>query len=139
MRPAEIDRFISYGLLAFLFSGVCWLFGLAVSAAMMCGLGAMSGSFSEWRTERGLWMLGALFLIIFGFFYAVITYNQAADWIAGRAALRGIMAIDWFIGTTALRLQNRESHLAPSLAAIVPPKMWTYLDPAIAPSTGWLI
>ncbi len=105
--PADIDRVISFGLVAFLFSGVCWRFDLAVSAAMMCGLGAMSGSFREWRTERGLWMLGALFLIIFGVFYAVITYNQVTDWVAGRTALPGIMAIDWFIGTSALGFMVR--------------------------------
>lgn len=102
MSPAEIDRVISYGLLAFLFSGVCWLFGFAVSTLMLGGLGAMSGSFAKWRTERGLWMLGALYLIVFGGFSAVITYYQVADWIAGLAALRGVMAVDWFIGTSAL-------------------------------------
>lgn len=45
----------------------------------------MAGSFVNWRTDRGLWMLGALFFLIFGAFYCVGTYHQVADWIAGRA------------------------------------------------------
>ena len=107
MSPAEIDRVIDYGLLAFLACGVCWLCGLAVSVLMLGGLGAMSGSFGAWRTERGLWMLGALFLLIFGGFSVLITYHQIADWIAGRAPLAGLMAVDWLIGTAALTYMVR--------------------------------
>ena len=106
MSPAQIDRTIDYGLLAFVACGVCWLCGLAVSTLMLGGLGAMSGSFTEWRTERGLWMLGALFLLIFGGVSLLITY-QIADWFAGRAPLQGLMAFDWFIGTTALTYMVR--------------------------------
>ncbi|MEM6689730.1 MAG: hypothetical protein AAF664_09910 [Planctomycetota bacterium] len=107
MSSAQIDRTIVYGLLAFVACGVCWLFDLAVSALMLGGLGAMSGCFAEWRTERGLWMLGALFLLVFGGFSLLITYHQIADWFAGRAPLRGLLAVDWFIGTTTLTYMVR--------------------------------
>lgn len=107
MSPAGIDRTISFGLLAFAAGGLCWLLGFAVSTMMLVGLGAMAGSFTEWRTERGLWMLGALFLVIFSGFYCVVTYHQIADWIAGRAPLQGLMAVDWFIGTSTLTYMVR--------------------------------
>ena len=107
MTPDQIDRTISYGILAFLAAGVCWLLGLVVSSPMLIGLGAMSGSFDNWRTERGLWMLGLLFLLIFGGFYVIITYHQFADWIAGRAPLVGRMWIDWIIATSALTFKIR--------------------------------
>ena len=107
MSPTEVDRFMAYGLLAFLAGGICWLCGLAVSMGMLIGLGAMSGSFNDWRTERGLWMLGALFLFIFGGFYVIAVYHQFADWFAGRAPLRGMMALDWFIATLALGYKVR--------------------------------
>ena len=107
MSPTEIDRTIAFGLLAFLACGVCWACGLAVSTLMLGGLGAMSGSFGKWRTERGLWMLGALFLLFFGGFSLLITYHQIADWFAGRAPLRGLMAVDWLIGTTTLTYMVR--------------------------------
>ena len=71
MSTNEIDRVIAYGLLAFIACGVCWFCDLVVSAWTLGGLGAMSGSFDNWRTERGLWMLAALFLLIFGGFFAL--------------------------------------------------------------------
>jgi hypothetical protein len=52
-------------------------------------------------------MLGGLFLLIFGGFYAIITYHQIADWWVGRAPLRGEMAIDWLIATTTLSYMVR--------------------------------
>lgn len=107
MSPAAIDRVSSYRVLAFAACVICWLCGLPVSTVMLGGLGAMSGSFGEWRSERGLWMLGALFLIIFGGLSFLITYHQIADWIAGRAAPRGAMAIDWIIGTSTLTYMVR--------------------------------
>ena len=107
MIPDKIDLTISYGILAFLAAGVCRLFGLVVSIPMLIGLGAMSGSFDNWRTERGLWMLGLLFLLIFGGFYVIITYHQVAGWIAGRAPLAGRICIDWIIATSVLTLKIR--------------------------------
>ena len=107
MSPAEIDRTIAFGLLAFLGGAICWLVGFAVSTMMMFGLGAMTGSFGNWRTERGLWMLGALFLLIFGGFYVIFAYFQIADWWGGRAPLQGAMAIDWFVGTATLSYMVR--------------------------------
>ena len=102
MSPAEIDRLIAYGIFAFIAGGICWLLGMAVSTVMLVGLGAMSGAFEDWRTEHGLWMLGTLFLLIFGGFYAIITYHQIADWLVGRAPLQGWAAIDWLIATSTL-------------------------------------
>ena len=107
MKPDEIDRVIAYGLLAFIACGVCWFCGLAVSALMLGGLGAMSGSFGNWRTEGGLWMLAALFLLIFGGFFAMFIYHQILDWWVGRLPLRGAMAIDWLIGISTLSYMVR--------------------------------
>lgn len=107
MSPAGIDRAIAFGLLAFLGGAICWLVDFALSPMMLIGLGAMTGSFDNWRTERGLWMLGALFLLIFGGFYLMLTYFQIADWWVGRAPLRGAMAFDWFLGTATLSYMVR--------------------------------
>lgn len=107
MNADDIDRTITYGLLAFLAAGACWLCGLVVSTGMLVGVGAMSGSFNDWRKERGLWMLSALFLIIFGGFYAVVSYHQISDWLAGRAPLRGLMAVDWILATSLLTYKIR--------------------------------
>jgi hypothetical protein len=107
MTPAEIDRAASFALLSFVLGGICWFFGLAISTLMFVGLGAMGRSFTDWRSEHGLWMLGALFFLIFGGLFATFTFFQIADWVAGRVPLGWWLAFDWFIGTSVLSYMVR--------------------------------
>ena len=107
MSQVAVDRTIRYGVFAFLGGAICWFAGLVVSSMMLAGLGAMTGCFDNWRTERGLWMLGALFLLMFGGFYVIFACFQILDWQAGRAQLRGADAVDWFVGTTTLSFMVR--------------------------------
>jgi hypothetical protein len=86
---------------------VCWLAGASISTLMFIGLGAMGGSFTEWRKDLGLWMLGALFLLIFGSSYITCSFFQIADVVRGRAPLAAWPALDWLTGTSVLGLMVR--------------------------------
>jgi hypothetical protein len=46
---------------------------------MAIWLGALAGSFRQWREEPGLWMLSALFLVMCCTFWALMTWSRIMD------------------------------------------------------------
>jgi len=65
LSTKTIERFIRLAGLSFLVGVACWFAGFYVTGLMFVGLGAMGGSMGAYRTERGIWMLGALYLVVF--------------------------------------------------------------------------
>ena len=60
--------------------------GLAVG--MMAGwLGASAGAMQSWRTERGVWLLSALFLVIALTCFAMMAYGRFSDLLRGVATI----------------------------------------------------
>ncbi len=106
MSPPTIDRVVQWSAIPMIVGVGCWFADLAISSVMFVALGAMGGSFSEWRTERGLWMLGALFLTIFGAIHVLLLYHATIDWIAGRA-VGGMVAVDIIVASSVLALMVR--------------------------------
>lgn len=106
MKPTTIDRIVQRHSIPMILGVACWFAGLASSGVMLVGLGAMGGSFSKWRTEHGLWMLGALFLISCGSLLVLFVYHSVMDAIAGRFPT-GIVAVDGVVATSLLAFMVR--------------------------------
>lgn len=106
MNPTTIDRIVLWAAVPMIVGVGCWFAGLAISTTMLVSLGAMGRSFSTWRTERGLWMLSALFLTMFGPIHVLLIYHSVLDAVAG-GAIKSILAVDVFIGTSALGFMVR--------------------------------
>jgi hypothetical protein len=81
-------------------------FGTA-SAVMAVSLGASGAVFRGWRSERGLWMLAGLFLLLFGAGYSLCIYGQLRDLWQGRGCPRWDVWVDVLIGTVLLGSQVR--------------------------------
>ena len=73
-----------------------WLFASGVFGGMF---GAVYGSLDSYREQRGLWMLAALWFVIFVSFYALVTYETVLDAVAGRQAKGWRLAMDWSFAT----------------------------------------
>ena len=102
-----INRARWYFLLAVALILLEFAYGIgSASAVMAIGLAATGGSLRSWRTERGLWMLSALFLVLNGVIYCVIEYGQLRDLFDGRHSPWPI-AIDLCIATRLLWTQFR--------------------------------
>ena len=69
-------------------------------------LGACGGTFPSWRSEPGLWMLSALFLVISAGLYGIFTYHHVADFLRGRHD-RLLLAFDATLATSLLWVQTR--------------------------------
>jgi hypothetical protein len=106
LSEKTIERVILFSALPMLAGVACWFAGLAITGVMLVGLGAMGGSFTEYRREHGIWMLGALFLGIFAIFYAAYVYFSVVDGFAGRGPF-GIVAVDAFLATSTLGFMVR--------------------------------
>lgn len=106
MKRTTIDRIVQWNSTPMIVGVACWFAGLALSAVMLVGLGAMGGSFSKWRTEPGLWMLGALFLTSFGSLHVLFVYHSVMDAIAGRVLI-GMFAADALVATSVLAFMVR--------------------------------
>ena len=106
LNTNTIDRLIEWAALPMLAGIACWFAGLAMSGVMLFGLGAMGGSFDDYRTEKGIWMLGALFFTLFGALYAFLIVASVADMIAGRGPV-GLLAVDAFIATSTVGFMVR--------------------------------
>jgi len=106
LSDKTIDRVILFAALPMLAGVACWFGGLAMTGVMLVGLGAMGGSFTEYRTEHGIWMLGSLFFAFFATFYIAFVYFSLVDWLAGRGPL-GVMAVDAFFATSTVGFMVR--------------------------------
>lgn len=108
MKPTTIDRIVQWHSTPMLVGVTCWFGGLAFSGVMLVAAGAMGGSFSKWRNEPGLWMLGALCLTCWGSLLVLLVFYSGMDAIAGRV-LVGLFAVDAIVGTLVLAFMVRFS------------------------------
>jgi hypothetical protein len=84
-------QFGGFGILTFVH-----LFAFAILAASM----------TDYKTEKGLWMLALLFAAIWSGFIAMYSYGSIMDWRLG-VAFNGAVAIDAFFTMFILRLMVR--------------------------------
>jgi len=86
MRQSHVDSvtangrwFILCGLVAFgagrLFGGS----GVVLTAVVAVLTGAVFASLRAWRSEEGLWLLSALYLVLGGFLASVMSYGLISD------------------------------------------------------------
>jgi hypothetical protein len=73
-----------------------------ISATMAVGLGASAGVFRQWRTDPGLWMLAALFLLLFGSCYGIMLYGELHDLWQGKGNAGCLVWCDFSLGLTIL-------------------------------------
>jgi len=98
-------RYILMGfVLAFIASKVEGFAVLSAFTAMW--LGACGGSLQAWKTERGLWMLSSLFLVIALGVYCLLQYGIVIDLFQNRRAPAWVAA-DTSLGMAMLLIQTR--------------------------------
>jgi len=101
VNPATADRLVQFAAVPMLLGIACWLAALPISAMMLVGIGAIASSLSSWRTERGLWMLGGLFLLLFGGAYLLLLEFSIRQALVGRVA-QVVVVIDAVAATCSL-------------------------------------
>jgi hypothetical protein len=108
--PYEIVRFAGLPMLTgFLLAFVSARYhvGGVITGLFLISLGACGGTLTEWRTERGLWMLAGLFLVMNCTIYCLFAYGQMRDWVRGAPAAGLGTTIDFVLGTTLLTTNIR--------------------------------
>jgi len=110
--PQQIDRVIRSAP-GYLFGGIALVLlhkpldsFLFLTGLFALWLGACGGTFRSWRTERGLWMLSALFLLISAGLYGIFAYHHVADFLRDRHD-RLLLALDATFATSLLWVQTR--------------------------------
>ena len=120
MKPEAIDRHIRH-YRRYMLAGACLFamefllpkvsgvsLGLVVSGVMAVMLGAVGGACHTWRTEKGIWMLSALFFLpsvaLFLFFeiYQWMSMDSAFSTLQG-----AVFTVDSLIATWLLLKQVR--------------------------------
>lgn len=102
MQHTQVDRCIRF-MAVFMIAGIaCWFGPFALSGFMLFGLGVFAANFTNWKTERGLWMLALLYFFIYATLYVFFTIDQAKDLIAGKAQLLTLSTVDLAIGSSVL-------------------------------------
>lgn len=62
--------------------------GVGLAVGMMAGwLGASAGAMHSWRTEKGIWMLAALFLVCGLACFSIAIYGRVSDLMRGLATI----------------------------------------------------
>ena len=109
-NPATIvDRvpiLIIFGVVGFGLSRIANGHG-GITAFFVFGLGVAGASLSSWRSERGLWMLAALYFLINATIYWLIVWAQLRDVIRGIRPESVALAVDMFMGTALLAIEIR--------------------------------
>jgi len=91
VRPEKAEKLIRDSRWYMLAGGVLLVVGIlshgtGITAGVMAlTLGASGGAFERWREERGLWMLSALFLLMFGSLGIVMEYELFMDGWRGKS------------------------------------------------------
>ncbi len=90
---------------------------------MATALGAMCGSFRDWRRDRGLWILAIVFLLVFGPIYLAFVLMEH---FGSKAEFSVLQVIDFAMATVALgklcrllvslAVQNWRAHCRPTAA-----------------------
>jgi hypothetical protein len=73
-----------------------------IAGTMAVALGASGGSFRQWRTEAGLWMLSTLFLVFFSLICAAFAYARITDFLQQGLPLAFGSSLDFSIGGLVL-------------------------------------
>jgi len=85
-----------------------------IACIFLGSLGAAGGSFAQYRTNRGLWILAIVFLLMYGLIYAMFTFGQIQDLLRNAARPPIGDAVDLTLGTallvTNLRFLCRVAH-----------------------------
>lgn len=102
-----IDQICALGPWLMIAGLVFMVLRLAMSGMFLLGLGATAGSLRGWKTEPGLWMLGALFGASFGMFQVAFVYFSVVDFFAGRGPAVGILAVDISLSSAVLTVLVR--------------------------------
>src|SRR4051794_23206231 len=109
-EPTEVVRLAPYfligGMLGFVGSYLLDGFG-AITAFSTVALGAAGASLEKWQTERGLWMLAALFAVIYAIIYGCFVYGRISDLLRGAPGVGIPLALDISIGSMLLLGQLR--------------------------------
>ena len=92
------------GVLAFGLSNIAAGHGF-ITAFFLFGLGVAGASLSGWRSERGLWMLAALFFLTKAAIYWLFVWGQLRDVINGVRPESVALAVDMSIGTGLLAIE----------------------------------
>jgi hypothetical protein len=78
-----------------------------ITAVLVMGLGAAGAGLETWRTERGLWMLAGLLLLMYGAIYVGFCIGQLQDVLRGAQPPETLTLIDFSIGTAVLAIVLR--------------------------------
>lgn len=78
-----------------------------ICSVHLIGLGAMGGTFRDWRTEHGLWMLAALFLVINCGIYSLMVFGEVRDILRGANRANWEVTIDAGIAVAILSINVR--------------------------------
>ena len=73
-----------------------------ISAGFCVGLGAAGGSLVAWRTDRGLWMLAGLFLLVYCAIYGLMMYGKVTDLMRGPPGGGIGLIVDLAVATSLL-------------------------------------
>lgn len=107
MSCETIDRMVASCPRLMLAGVTLWWLGLGMTGVYLIGLAALVGSLREWKTEPGLWMLSALFGVLFGSLFLAFVYFSIVDFLAGRGPVCGIMAVDIAVTSMVLATMLR--------------------------------
>ena len=109
-EPAAVLRYGTPILLAGMaltaVSSLCDTPGL-ITAVFAVGLGATAGALRNWRSERGLWMLAFLLLVLNCVIYGLMLIGQFGDLIRGVAQPELGVSIDVAFATLLLSASIR--------------------------------
>ena len=75
-----------------------------ITCVFTAALGAAGGSFGAYRSERGLWMLAALYLLIYGGIYGIIAFAHVHDVLRNALPTPLPIIIDATVGTLILTI-----------------------------------
>ena len=104
-EPAFVVRFAApLILLGMLMGFVCANLELpgVITSVYAIALGASGGSLVRWQTDRGLWMLAGVFLLLFISIYGLIIIGQVSDLLRGAPQPDVGLVLDFTIATVLL-------------------------------------
>jgi hypothetical protein len=111
LERARLDRLTSragiFGLAGFAIVAVASKLDYGIiTGVSLVGLMATLGSFTNYATERGLWMLALLFGVLLAATQGLIAFGQASDLLNGRSA-EWPVAVDLAVASRFWWLQGR--------------------------------
>jgi hypothetical protein len=96
------------GMIAIALSSIADGVGI-LTAWNLAGLGATGAALSDWRKERGLWMLASLMFLLYGAIYVIACVAHVLDQLRGAPALPAELMLDVLSGAALLGIILRFS------------------------------